>query len=920
MIKITFHLVLLLFCATSIRAQKTELKYLSGTGKDHTVEWDFQCTDGRNSGKWAKIAVPSNWETQGFGNYTYGSEGADRNEVGMYRHTFTIPANWRSKEIFIVFDGSMTDTEVKINGQLAGPVHQGGFYRFRHAITPLLKIGESNLLEVKVSKISANQKVNDAERGADYWTFGGIFRPVFLEAQPKQHIERVAVDAKADGSINLDVFISEFRSDGAIVAQLKTLDGKPFGKAFTKFIKPGDSVIRLSSKVADPALWSTEFPNLYKIDISLKASNTTLHSLTETIGFRTVELRKNDGYYINGQKIKFKGVNRGGFWPTSARTTSREVSIMDANLIKEMNMNAVRMSHYPPDKHFLEVCDSIGLFVIDELSGWQFPPYDTEVGRKLVKELIIRDVNHPSVIMWANGNEGGFNFDLLPDFAKYDIQTRPVIQPWMNINGMNTKHYIPWNYGIGTFFQGKDVFFPTEFLHGLYDGGHGAGLDDFWNLMQTNPLSAGGFLWDFCDQAVVRTDRNGALDTKGNLAADGILGPYREKEGSFYTIKEIWSPIYLEKKIITNQFNGDLTIENRYNFTNLNQCSFSWQLKKIQGFDKGNTSMLNGKIIAPSVKPQTAGTLNLSLPLSWSEYDVLYITAKDLYGKEIYTWSLPISSPEQLAMRLVKTEKGTVRVSEDEEILSMSASGVEVTLDKKTGLLKGAKNSLGNISFSNGPVLINGEATFKSFNQKTDSLGRHIIVANYEGKQNFRVTWTMMPSGWLELKYQYRPENNQEMLGITFNYPEENVRGMQLIGNGPYRVYKNRMKGVTFNLWDKTYNNAVTGETWDYPEFKGYYSNFYGTRIQTKEGDFTVLSASENIFLHMLNPAIPKGLGRAYSMANYPTNGISFMHGISSIGTKSQKKEDLGPQSQNNLTFANGGLDTQSAVLYFNFH
>lgn len=904
----------------SSMAQKTELKYLSGTGKDHTVNWDFQCTDGRNSGKWAKIAVPSNWETQGFGNYTYGGEGADRNEVGMYRHTFTIPANWQSKEIFIVFDGSMTDTEVKINGQLAGPVHQGGFYRFRYPITPLLKIGGSNLLEVKVSKISANQRVNDAERGADYWTFGGIFRPVFLEAQPKQHLERVAIDAKADGSINIDAFVAELKEKGTIVAQVKTLDGKPIGKAITEFINPGDSVARLRSKFANPALWSTEFPNLYKIDISLKVGSTTIHSLAETIGFRTVELRKHDGFYINGQKIKFKGVNRGGFWPTSARTTNRQVSIMDANLIKEMNMNAVRMSHYPPDKHFLEVCDSIGLFVINELAGWQYPPYDTEVGRKLVKELIIRDVNHPSVILWANGNEGGFNLDLLPDFAKYDVQARPVIQPWMNINGMNTKHYIPWNYGIGTFFQGKDVFFPTEFLHGLYDGGLGAGLDDFWNLMQINPLSAGGFLWDFCDQGVVRTDRDGALDTKGNAAADGILGPYREKEGSFFTIKEIWSPIYLEKKLITSQFNGSLTIENRYNFTNLNQCSFSWQLKKIQGFDAGNTSVLHGKITAPVIKPQTAGTLYLSLPPSWSEYDVLYVTALDLYGKEIYTWSLPITSPQQMTQRLVKTGKGKVTVSENEEILNMSAAGVEVILDKKTGLLKGVKNSLGNISFSNGPVLINGEAIFKSFKQNIDSLGRHIVTANYEGKQNFRVSWTMMPSGWLELKYQYRPENSQEMLGITFDYPEENVTGMQLIGNGPYRVYKNRMKGVNFNLWDKAYNNAVTGETWDYPEFKGYYSNFYGTRVQTKESNFTILSASENIFLHMLNPAIPKGLGRANSMATYPTNGISFLNGITSIGTKSQKKEDLGPQSQNNLTFANGGLDTQSAVLYFNFH
>ena len=158
------------------------------------------------------------------------------------------------------------------------------------------------------------------------------------------------------------------------------------------------------------------------------------------------------------------------------------------------------------------------------------------------------------------------------------------------------------------------------------------------------------------------------------------------------------------------------------------------------------------------------------------------------------------------------------------------------------------------------------------------------------------------------------------MLGINFEYPEERVNGIQLIGNGPYRVYKNRMKGTAFNSWTKKYNNAVTGEVWDYPEFKGYYSNFYAGKFQTNESDFSVYTETENLFLHLFNPAVPKGLGRANSMAVYPkSGGISFMHGITAIGTKSQKKDELGPQSQNNITFANGGNDTMSGTLYFDF-
>lgn len=900
------------------QAQKTAIQYLSGTGYDHTVEWDFMCTAGRNSGKWTKIPVPSNWEFMGFGNYTYGSEKEDSSEAGLYRHNFKIPSGWTGREVFIVFDGSMTDTEVTINGQLAGPIHQGAFYRFKYNITPFLKPGE-NLLEVKVNKVSSNRLVNEAERSADFWVFGGIFRPVFLEAYPKEHLERVAIDAKADGSIAMNAFPVNITGTATIVAQLKTKDGKPFGTPFQATVRKGDSIVRLQSKFSNVKLWSSEYPNLYKVDISLKKGATTIHSLTETIGFRTVELRKQDGFYVNGKKILFKGVNRGSFWPTSGRTTSRAASVMDAVLIKDMNMNSVRMSHYPPDKHFLEVCDSIGLFVIDELTGWQYPPYDTETGRKLVKELIVKDINHASVVVWANGNEGGFNFDLLPDYPKHDIQQRPVIHPWMNINGMNTKHYTPWNYGINTFFQGKDVFFPTEFLHGLYDGGHGAGLDDFWNLMLSNPLSAGGFLWDFCDQAVVRTDRNGQLDTKGNAAADGILGPYREKEGSFFTIKEIWSPVYFYERGITKEFNGKLQVENRYHFTNLDQCKFSWRLKKISGLEAKDTASISGAVPPPNIAPQTNGTLTLALPENWKDYDVLYITAKDKDGREINTWSWPVTVPAEMAKRMLPNAPGTISVKEEGGKLIMSANNVEVAIDQKTGLLLGAKNSRGAVSLSNGPVLISGEATTASV-RHYDTLGTHVIRVAYEGKQRFQFTWTMLPSGILGLNYRYRPENNEEMLGITFNYPEENVQGIQLVADGPYRVYKNRMKGPTFNSWTKTYNNAVTGETWDYPEFKGYYSNFYAGRLQTKEGHFSVYTETENLFLHLLNPAIPKGLGRANSMAVYPkSGGISFMHGITAIGTKSQKKEDLGPQSQNNITFANGGNDTQNGMVYFDF-
>ncbi|WP_375443899.1 glycoside hydrolase family 2 protein [uncultured Fibrella sp.] len=900
-------------------AQKTEIQYLSGSGKDHTVNWDFQCTRGRNSGKWTTIPVPSQWELHGFGTYQYGNSKEDSLEAGLYKHTFNVPTAWQQKRIFIVFDGSMTDTEVKINGQLAGPVHQGAYYQFRYEITPLLKIGQANQLEVRVSKLSANRSVNEAERGADFWVFGGIFRPVFLEAYPQQRIERTAIDAKANGSFSMNVFTDGIKTAGIVEARLFDKNGKAVGQPMTAQVNSGDSLVQLRGNVPSPALWTPEFPNLYRVQVRLTNKATVVHTLTERFGFRTVELRERDGIYVNGQRIMFRGVNRGTFWPTTGRTSNRELSLLDANLIKDMNMNAVRMSHYPPDRHFLDVCDSLGLFVVDELTGWQYPPYDTQVGRKLVKELITRDVNHPSIVLWANGNEGGFNFDLLPDYPKYDVQKRPIIHPWLNRLGTNTKHYINYNYGLGTFFNGHDVFFPTEFLHGLYDGGHGAGLDDFWNLMRSNPLSAGGFLWDFCDQGIVRTDKDGIIDTAGNSGADGIVGPYREKEASFYTIREIWASVFFPKKQITAQFNGQLPVENRFDQTNLNQCTFRWKLKRFTGLTAGDTTAISGKAAAPDIKPRSAGTLQLNLPAKWQDYDVLYLTANDPYGREINTWSWPISLPDRVAGRLMTTGTGTVTATEKGDQLTMAAGGVSLVINTRTGMLATVKNARNTISLTNGPVLIGGEATFKSLRQY-DEGGAHSVDVSFDGAFRYNLVWTMYPSGWVKLAYRYRPNGvSLETPGVTFDYPEKRVRGMYLLGNGPYRVWRNRLKGGTINGWSKPYNDGVTGERWDYPEFKGYYANVYGARLQTDEGDFTVLSASEDLFLRVFTPSPPQKANNANTVPAFPAGGLSFLHDIPAIGGKFQTANLLGPQGQPSLTVANGAADTLQGVLYFDF-
>src|SRR5512137_2804031 len=187
-------------CPALVNGQETQRQFLSGYGKDDAVPWRFLCTTGALSGFWTNLPVPSNWELHGFGHLSYKKDSTNAwTERGLYERDFTVPADWSGRRVFLVFEGAMTDTSARLNGQSVGPTHQGAFYRFQYEVTPLLRFGATNKLEVTVAKHSANESVNRAERLADYWVFGGIFRPVYLEALPPEFIERVAIDARHDG-------------------------------------------------------------------------------------------------------------------------------------------------------------------------------------------------------------------------------------------------------------------------------------------------------------------------------------------------------------------------------------------------------------------------------------------------------------------------------------------------------------------------------------------------------------------------------------------------------------------------------------------------------------------------------------------------------------------------------------------------
>ena len=911
-------------------AQQKQIQYLSGTDAARTVLWDFFCTAGRNSGEWKKIQVPSCWEQQGFGNYNYGRDYKTNgknarfyDEQGMYKYQFKVPASWKGKNINIVFDGSMTDTEVKINGNPAGEIHRGAFYRFKYDISSLLFFDKPNTLEVTVSKMSSDASVNNAERLADYWVFGGIFRPVWLEATPGTFIEYVGIDAGHNGKFAMQVWPKGLTQNVFVVTTITDANKKTISTIRTPLPKADENII-VNAQLQNIKQWTSETPSLYNANVVLRdGTGKKLYELNEIFGFRTIEIRHGQGVYINGIQVKFKGVNRHCFWPETGRTLSKENQLQDALLLKEMNMNAVRCSHYPPDKYFLQLCDSLGIYVIDELAGWQ-KFYNTNAGEPLVKELVLRDLNHPSVIFWANGNEGGTNKELDDDFVQWDFQQRPVIhphhRPGNHFNGIDCNHYEDY-YSTQKILGDSLIYMPTEFLHAQDDGGGGAAMEDFWELHWKSQRSAGGFIWAMVDEAVARTDLNGMLDANGLNANDGILGPHREKEGSFYALREIFSPVKLDlPSRMVRPFLGEISLENRFHFLNTDQCSFYWALvdysKPFDRFD-GYVVKQKGVTRSPSIAPGQKGMLRLSLP-DYFNYDALVIVARDNFGKEIYKWTMEIKTGEQRLNDFVSAKNDSTLLKETDSTYTLTGGEVTVTLDKKTGNLITTKNTSNDyiLSFKNGPVLVKGDATLvssKTYKEQNNS----VVEFLYNGDLKY-IKWKINSGGWTTLEYEYAVTGDLPFAGISFNYPENYVLGARWLGKGPCRQWKNRMAGTPVNVWQNFYNNTHTGYSpIVYPEFKGYYGDISWMELSTVEGKLYIATPDTGLFVRLFDFYALSDAAKPHP--EIPVGNISFLDFIPPIGTKlamglTTNTKVYGPQSELNHVSGN-----KKHTLYFYF-
>jgi hypothetical protein len=329
-------------------------------------------------------------------------------------------------------------------------------------------------------------------------------------------------------------------------------------------------------------------------------------------------------------------------------------------------------------------------------------------------------------------------------------------------------------------------------------------------------------------------------------------------------------------------------------------------------------------IIGPDIKPGSKGVLKINLPTDWKDYYVLYVTVKDKAGKEILTKSFSIIPPDYFVPMLIGDEdKDALALSQTDSLFIVNANGIQTSFHKRTGLLTEVKTAKGIIPFNNGPIIQEGENNFSYFTARREEGGNIVISSAYDKKKHYNtLEWTIYANGNIRMQVNYFPTAYfTSFVGVNFSYPESRIKEVTYMGDGPYRVWKNRMKGTQFGVWTKEYNNTETGESpWVYPEFKGYYSNLYWCVFKAGDHSFTVTTSDENVFLRLFTPAWKTDQWHNYEPI-FPSGDISFMQGISSIGTKTQRNETTGPMGSKNI-FYDYEKDPSRALkltLYFDF-
>lgn len=582
---------------------------------------------GFNDKGWDNMPVPGMWELNGYGDPVYLNRGyawrnqfesnppdipIKNNHVGSYRREITIPADWKDKEVFVHFGSVTSNIYLWVNGKYVG-YSEDSKLEAEFNLTSYLMPGK-NLIAFQVFRWCDGTYVEDQ----DFFRFSGVARDSYLYARNKQYIHDIRVTPDLDvqyedGSLNVSL---EMKGNGVVDLDLKDTEGNSV--ATTQIM--GSGKLTVDMRVANPAKWTAETPYLYTLTATLKSRGKVLEVIPLKVGFRKIEMR-NAQILINGQPVLFKGVNRHEMDPDRGYVVSRERMMQEIKIMKEFNINAVRTSHYPNDNQWYELCDEYGLYVVAEANveshGMGYGertlaknPLYAKAHLERNQRNVQRSYNHPSIIFWSLGNEGGFgeNFLACFDWIRKEDKTRPV-QYEQDHKAEVTDVFCPMYY---TYEQCEEYLINNphvpliqcEYAHAM--GNSMGGFKEYWDLIRKYPSYQGGFIWDFADQSIRWKNKYGVeiyayggdfnpydaslqnFCNNGLVNPDRVPNPHAYEVGYFY--QSIWTaPADME--------NGEISIYNEYFFRDLSAYYMEWQL--LADGEVVQTGIVNELSVAP---------------------------------------------------------------------------------------------------------------------------------------------------------------------------------------------------------------------------------------------------------------------------------------------------------------------------------
>ena len=675
--------------------------------------------------QWKDFPVPGLFELNGYGDATYKNIGYAwatqfdpnppyiselNNYTGSYRRTFELPKNWKGKDVYFHVGSATSNLTLWVNGKYVG-YSEDSKVAAEFNISKYLKPGK-NLIAMQVMRWCDGSYFEDQ----DFWRFTGIAREVYLYARPKLHAADIRLNAALennyqDGVLNYKVSLKGGKTDVAIT--LCDKDGKQIAQA-----TGAQGVI----KVPKVNAWTAETPYLYKAYITLKNKQGAAEVIPQKVGFRNVEI-KDAQLLVNGQPVLVKGADRHEMDPDGGYVVSLERMIQDIKIMKQLNINAVRTSHYPCDPRWYDLCDEYGIYITaeanleshgmgyEEKSLAKFPEYivpHIERNEGNVKPLI----NHPSVIVWSLGNEGGYgvNFEKAYDWVKACDKTRPA-QYERGGYDSKTDIYCPMYIGYEESesyckSNGTKPYIQCEYAHAM--GNSEGGFKEYWDLIRKYPKYQGGYIWDFVDQGL--RDKSPVtgkeIFTYGgdygrypasdyNFNCNGIIAPNRRLNPHAYEIQYVLQNVWIKD---FDAENGSFNVYNENFFKNIDDLSLTATLF-ANGVKLTTVAIPDTKGIAPqATKLVKSEALKSAIEKAEAEHATEEITINFAFasdGSQPLVDKGQVMARQQIVLNGYEFDKvdapantgSKIEVEETNSYVKVSAERMSVTIGKKTGMI-----------------------------------------------------------------------------------------------------------------------------------------------------------------------------------------------------------------------------------------